>query len=61
GLHTDDPGYPDTPVVARFTEGGVVFQYDSITGQYIQLSQTDAARMPPPPPVGGVPIPLPAP
>jgi hypothetical protein len=61
GIYTDDPGYPTTPVVAGIapyqrTEGGVVFQYDGMTGQYIQLSQSDAARVPPPPP-GSVPVP----
>jgi len=65
GLYTDDPGYPATPVVAGAPYQRQMccdlLQYDSITGQYIQLSQTDAARMPPPPPLGGVPIPLPAP
>jgi hypothetical protein len=66
GIYTDDPGYPTTPVVA----GGApyqrqmccsLFEYDSMTGEYIQLSEADAARMPPPPPNGGVPIPLPTP
>jgi hypothetical protein len=65
GIYTDDPGYPATPVVAgapyqRDTCCGV-FQYDGMTGQYIQLSQADAAHLPPLPPAGGVPIPLPAP
>jgi hypothetical protein len=58
GVYTDDPGVPTTPMVIGIepfqyaTGGGAVFQYDTITGQYIQLSREDAARtVPIPPPV----------
>lgn len=64
GFYTDDPGYPVTPVVAGVApyerrECCAVFQYDGMTGQYIQLSQADSAHAPPAPPPGGVPVPLP--
>ncbi len=66
GIYTDDPGYPTIPVVAGGASyqrqmGCCIFEYDSTTGEYVQLSQADAAQMPPPPPPGGVPVPLPMP
>jgi hypothetical protein len=65
GIYTDDPGYPVTPVVGgvepyQYDACCAVFQYDGMTGQYVQLSQYDAARVPPPP-AASVPIPLPQP
>ena len=64
GIYTDDPGYPATPVVtgvAPYQRDAccAVFQYDSTTGEYIQLSQADAAHAAVPP--GDVPIPAPPP
>ncbi len=56
GIYIDDPGYPATPPVVgiypyRYQSGATVFQYDGITGQYIALSQYDARRDFPVPPV----------
>jgi hypothetical protein len=64
GIYTDDPGYPATPVVngvAPYQRDVCcgVFQYDGTTGEYIQLSQADAAHAIRPP--GDVPIPAPPP
>jgi hypothetical protein len=54
GIYTDDPGAPVTPMVAgdassQNATGGAVFQYDTTTGDYIQLSREDAARAAPVP------------
>lgn len=57
GAYTDDPGVPTTPMVDgvapyRYAAGGCVYQYDTATGQYIQLARVDAApSLAPPPPI----------
>ena len=53
GSYLLEPGYPPTPPVLgiqhyRVPAGPVVFQYDGVTGQYIQLAQRDAQRAFPP-------------
>jgi hypothetical protein len=58
GSYLLEPGYPPTPPVVgiqhyRVPAGGVVFQYDGVTGEYIRLAQRDAQfafpPVPPPP------------
>jgi hypothetical protein len=54
GIFDPEPGYPETPPVRgvqpyRYPSGPAVFQYDGLTGQYVQLAQYDAARALPPP------------
>jgi len=56
GSYRFEPGYPPTPPVVgiqhyRVPAGNAVFQYDDLTGQYIQLAQRDAQRAFPPPAV----------
>ena len=53
GYYRFEPGYPPTPPVFgiqhyRVPAGPVVFQYDGVTGEYIQLAQSDAQRAFPP-------------
>jgi hypothetical protein len=65
GIPIAELGYPPTPPVAeiepyRYQAVGAVMQYDGLTGEYIQLSQFDAARafppQPPPPPASPAPL-----
>ena len=61
GIALAEPGYPPTPPVRgiypyRYAAGPAAFQYDGITGEYIALSQYDARRIVPPPPVPLVPL-----
>jgi hypothetical protein len=49
GIYVAEPGFPPTPPVRgiqhyRVQAGGAVLQYDELTGQYIQLAQSDAQR-----------------
>lgn len=65
GLIDPEPGYPPTPAVFgvqpyRYRAGPAVYQYDGMIGEYVVLSQYDAARAlppePPPPPPAPAPI-----
>lgn len=53
GIYTDDPGMPTAPLVVGIGSyqyaagGGAMFQYDMMTGEYVQLSREDAARLSP--------------
>jgi hypothetical protein len=53
GIYKDDPGVPVTPMVAGDAPyqyaagGGAAFQYDTMTGEYIQLSREDMTRATP--------------
>jgi hypothetical protein len=58
GSYLLEPGFPPTPPVVgiqhyRVPAGPVVYQYDGVTGEYIQLAQRDAQLafppVPPPP------------
>jgi hypothetical protein len=62
GLYYQEPGFAATPDVAgiqpyRVPANGTVYQYDGMVGEYVQLSQWDAARaLPPgPPPAAAAP------
>jgi hypothetical protein len=49
GIYVAEPGFPPTPPVRgiqhyRVQAGGAILQYDELTGQYIQLAQSDARR-----------------
>lgn len=59
GLYNPDPGFAPTPPVAgvipyRVPAYGGIYQYDELTGVYIRLAASDAARsgmaLPPPAP-----------
>jgi len=58
GFYRPEPGYPATPPVPGIhyyrVQAGPVFQYDGVTGEYIQLARSDpaslAAMAPPLPP-----------
>ena len=66
GLYRPEPGYPPTPPIVgwhyyRVQSGPVVYQYDGLIGEYVQLARNDPAHgfvvaaappaPPPPPPV----------
>ena len=60
GFHYYETGLPPTPPVAgihpyRIQAGGVAFQYDGLTGQYVRLAPADAT------PIVAMLPPLPAP
>jgi hypothetical protein len=65
GLYFPEPGFAPTPPVRgiapyRRRVDGSVQQYDGLTGEYVTLSQYDAARALPPPPPPPPPGPSPA-
>ena len=63
GFYRPEPGFPATPPVVGVhyyrVQPGPVFQYDGVTGEYIQLARNDPAYLavtappPPPPPPSG--------